>query len=356
MDKPRYTSIDCIKGLACIAVVFIHYNITGGSIHPYIGLGMKTVCRFGVPVFFCVSGFFLSSSKHIDANKIVKKTTRIIRMLFISGLFYLCFTYVWNPISNSSWNAAEQAASLLTATKLLKLIVTHDPLVYSHLWFMLALIFCYLFVLLFLNDRNRNIIYVMAPVCLITYSCMQEFHLIPMSFAVNGMESRIYIYNSFLFRGLPAFLFGMIMRDHQDKIVNLNISGKALLLLAFLGCCSSVIERKMLYEAQFYIGSYITWVSLMFWAIRNPNAKHPLLLHIGRDLSMYVYILHIAVGKTVDIIGGKLHFWGHDPYYIVRPFAVLLLSLLVSECVFRVVSFVKSQFNDNNPNSVQLEN
>ena len=48
MSKQRYPSIDCIKGLACIAVVIIHYNISGGSIPPEIGLAMKTVCRFAV--------------------------------------------------------------------------------------------------------------------------------------------------------------------------------------------------------------------------------------------------------------------------------------------------------------------
>ena len=48
--KIRWNSIDCIKGLACIAIVLIHYNFPGD-----LGLAVKAFCRFGVPIFFITS-------------------------------------------------------------------------------------------------------------------------------------------------------------------------------------------------------------------------------------------------------------------------------------------------------------
>lgn len=334
MSKQRYPSIDCIKALACIAVVIIHYNFSGGSIPDVVGLAMKTVCRFAVPVFFCISGFFLSSSKEIDSSKVIAKLQRIAKLLLISALFYACFTAVYYPISSKNWDMAAFVSERITATKLVKLVFTHDPLVYSHLWFLIALIFCYLFVLLCLNRKNRNCIYVLAPLCLLAFNAMQEFHILKTSIAVPEMSSRIYLYNSFLFRALPAFLTGMILRDHCEKITAWKVPTIVFFLLALFGCGLSLIERKLFFESQFYIGSYITWLSLMLWAMCHPNAGNPVLVHIGRDLSMYVYITHIAVGKVIDFLGGRLHMWGHTPYYIARPFVVLLLTLLVAELIF----------------------
>lgn len=336
MNKQRYPSIDCIKAIACIAVVIIHYNISGGSIPAVVGLAMKTVCRFAVPVFLCVSGFFLSSSKELDSRKILQKVRRIGKLLFWSALFYACYTCIYNLATAEHWDLAAYVSERLTATKLVKLMLTHDPFVYSHLWFMIALIFCYLFVLFFLCDQNRKCIYVLAPLCLVAFNCMQEFHILPTSIAVPEMSSRIYIYNSFLFRALPAFLIGMILRDQCEHITAMKIPNALLWGLAVLGCGVSLLERKLFFESQFYIGSYVTWIALMVWAIRNPDAGNGLLVHIGRDLSMYVYILHIAVGKGVDLLGGKLRLWGHTPYYIARPAVVLVLTLLVAEAVFSV--------------------
>lgn len=61
MIKKRWNSIDCIKGLACIAVVLIHYNFTG-----VLGISIKTFCRFAVPVFFITAGFFFLTDGKMD--------------------------------------------------------------------------------------------------------------------------------------------------------------------------------------------------------------------------------------------------------------------------------------------------
>lgn len=339
MSKQRYPSIDCIKGLACIAVVIIHYNISGGSIPPEIGLAMKTVCRFAVPVFFCISGFFLSASGEIDKRKTSRKALHILKLLLGSALFYACFTCLLQYAGNLHWSPVAYFKERVTVTKAVKFLLTHDPFAYSHLWFLIALVYCYWFVALFLNNSNRRIIYWLTPLCFAAFNLMQEFRLLPASLEVSGLTSRIYFYNSFLFRALPAFLSGMILRDRLDRIAALKISNAVLYALALFGCGLSLVERKVFFETQFYLGSYLTWICLMLWALRNPDSGNRILVHVGRDLSMYVYILHIAVGKTVDFLGGKLHFQGHTPYYLVRPFAVLILSLAVSECVFRAKQY-----------------
>ena len=65
--KLRWNSLDCLKGIACIAVVLIHYNFPGD-----FGLAVKSFCRFAVPVFLIISGFFFLSDGKMDDAKTVK--------------------------------------------------------------------------------------------------------------------------------------------------------------------------------------------------------------------------------------------------------------------------------------------
>ena len=51
MEKVRQNGFDWFKGCACIAVILIHYYFPNN-----IGIGIRTISRFAVPVFFMVSG------------------------------------------------------------------------------------------------------------------------------------------------------------------------------------------------------------------------------------------------------------------------------------------------------------
>ena len=44
---------------------------------------------------------------------------------------------------------------------------------------------------------------------------------------------------------------------------------------------------------------------------------------------MYVYIFHIAVGKTLDYFANKLHLWQNQVFIYSRAFKVLFGSLII---------------------------
>lgn len=50
----RWDGFDLIKGVSCLAVVVIHYNFKG-----VFGEEVKAACRFAVPAFLMISGYFL---------------------------------------------------------------------------------------------------------------------------------------------------------------------------------------------------------------------------------------------------------------------------------------------------------
>ena len=116
-----------------------------------------------------------------------------------------------------------------------------------------------------------------------------------------------------------------------------------LALIAVSGSVCAVAESFLWGNSQFYVGNYITVFAMFLYALKFPDATHPVLLHIGRDLSVYVYLFHIAVGKAFDFLGSYAGFWGKDLWYILRPPAVLAGALLFAELIFRGLCLIKKK-------------
>ena len=124
------------------------------------------------------------------------------------------------------------------------------------------------------------------------------------------MQGRIYIYNSYIFRAMPFFLMGVSAKPYTTKIQGLSIPKPLIGGLVVFGTLLAIAERCRYGEVQFYIGSYIVVASLLIYAIKSPAMSNPFWEHIGRDLSMHIYILHIAVGKAMDLFGKYAGFGG----------------------------------------------
>ena len=203
----------------------------------------------------------------------------------------------------------------------------------------MGLLYCYLFALvLFGGNKRLNWVGMMMPALLIAYSCLQEFGGalgIQRSLPIPGTDKRVYLFNLFLFRGMPFLLAGILLYRHQNAVRRIPLGKVAAIGLGVVGGCIAIVERMYFEESQFYVGTYLTLAAMMTYAIRHPEGGSRLLVHIGRDLSLYVYILHIAVGRVLDITAGKLGLRESGVYLYGRAVLVLLLSLLVAECIYQ---------------------
>ena len=324
----RWNSLDALKGIACLAVVLIHYNLPGDP-----GVIIKTVCRFAVPVFFCISGFFLVGEKPLTDERVVGKLRHVLGILLGAGIFYALFTPLWYSLAQPGWDMLGFAYERMRAGKLVKLVISNDPLVYAHLWFLMALAYCYVFTLLvFPRGRGLKAAGVLGLVLLTLYSLMQEFGGvlgIPVSVGIPGVEERVMIYNIFLFRALPFFLLGTALRRRQAWAENLRVPTWVLLALIPAGCVLAVVERFALRESQFFLGSYVTVAAMFLLALRYPNGGGKVLSYVGRELSMYVYILHIAVGKMFDLLASTFSLW-QNPWFVYSRALLVMAGALLS--------------------------
>ena len=293
------------------------------------------MCRFAVPVFLGISGFYLSSTPFISDENVLRKIRHILKMIMVSALFYAVFFLWWYPLYDRTFELGSYLTEKMTAARIVKLFITNDPLIYSHLWFLLALLYCYITVLfLFRNGKSSKFFYMLTPFLMLGMMLLQEFSNvfhIKSGFVIPESTQTLYFFNLYIFRALPFFVFGSFCRMNQERIQKLRGGIVAWVSLAIIGCIVAIMERALLDRVcQFFLGSYLTFFSVMILAIKYPRLHSPFLCYVGENLSVYVYILHIAVGKSYDIIAARLNLWGEWPYIITRPAVVIGGSICVA--------------------------
>lgn len=203
----RNKSLDAVKAIAACLVVCIHVSFPGQA-----GQLVKVLARCAVPFFFMVSGYFCYYQNCNASKRILSKILHIMKLFAVSVVFYFiweCFMKAWNGERVWTWIKG------LVSTEHLKEFFVYNSTspVRAHLWFLPALIYCYLLALLIEKWRMRKAAYCMAPVLLAILLWRAEFCVFFDRF-YHTME-----YRNFLFTGMSFFLTGQMIREYQDKIV-----------------------------------------------------------------------------------------------------------------------------------------
>lgn len=159
----------------------------------------------------------------------------------------------------------------------------------SHLWFIWALIYCYiLFYILAKFSINPRKLYKFIPILLFALLFMAEFS------KVIGITFPLEYYRNFLFMGLPFFTLGYFIRDRKGTLVKL--SDLSLVIFAALGFIFTIIEVIIAGKSDIFLGTIIFSVSVLLWCVKNPDKLNfKVTEFIGGKLYTSMYILHVLV-------------------------------------------------------------
>ena len=325
--KAHWNSIDFLKGLACIAVVFIHVKFPWPFAKP-----VTAFSRFAVPVFFAISGYFFTSRGTCSLASTARKLRHalVLGIWATAALAFLTFVQGWlDPRLSATGFFRSHATAQDVACFFIK---NAPPSPIVHLWFLWALVYCYLFALIWFGDGKR--LWTTGPLgltLLVGMVLFQEFaHCLPFkpTIPLRGVSIRFCV--TFIFRALPFFLLGIWIRRNEAAIRKLELPAWTYAAVAFAGAVVAAVEYKLFGNSQFYLGNYLTAIALFAWAIHHPAGGWKPMVFIGRRLSLLVYVLHIAVWQFLTILLRRFH---ADSLLIVRwmlPVMVVALSLLVA--------------------------
>lgn len=139
----REVRYDLLRIAACFAVVLLHvsngywYVVDVNSRDFAIMTIYNSFTRFGVPVFFMLSGLFLlDPKKELPAKKLAARIGKLAACFFLWSLFYAFQSVLYNGFLHG-WDSVSQE---MLSNAVMRLVKGHD-----HMWFLMDLLGFYLF-------------------------------------------------------------------------------------------------------------------------------------------------------------------------------------------------------------------
>ena len=277
------------------------------------GTAVQAISRFSVPFFFMVSGYFCyySDREAYDSFIIRKKITHIGRIVLWASLFYLYFAFVLRKsITVNRYDAMVFG-------------VFNQPFIFvGQVWFLYALLYDYIAYAFIWKKSKIGGGYIVSVILFVVYICLaQGAHLC-------GVKVPNMYYRNWLIEGFPFFFAGHWIHANQDKI---RISDKILLLIILISTLLCLVERKLMgRDFGVNIMTLPQVFALFIYAVLYPGRHKGVIQEIGKRYSMWVYILHPFVFRSLDKM---FHHWSVDSLTLVqwsRPIATVIITLLLS--------------------------
>ena len=153
MHKRNY-SLDTLKGIAAIFVIFIHAQFPS-SIGKYIAyLG-----TFAVPLFFMVSGYYNAFSSKEKLQRSIVHILQLISVTYILNIVRIVIIQGFSIYDTVNYFLE----NIISIKHLLMWITMNTTLVSGVAWFLWALLYCYLASYVFHSFyKNKYIFYLIS--------------------------------------------------------------------------------------------------------------------------------------------------------------------------------------------------
>ncbi len=322
----RSYSIDFIKGIAAISVVWLHCanNDAFDSIIHLIG-------RMAVPMFFIITGYFLPSM--IKSGTITNHIIKITKIAIGALAFYFPLFCIEAYLNG---DLKHQLLNIFRLDDLWdKILFSQYPFYVNagHLWYLIAILYLLGFIYYYTKKHRISTLYCLIPLLFIIGYLISSFEV----------TDRKY-YQNFLFTGLPYILLGSYIHNQLNhKIISNRVIG---LLIAIFSVLYLVEVALYLYiglparrEHYFCIIPLVSFI--LIWGAHNPNfGKRSIITTIGRDYSIYIYVFHLFFVRRMWII-----FHGTSINSKLQMLFSLLLTLLTSFLYVKLKEFYKLKFH-----------
>ncbi len=184
----RNNAIDILKLICAFLVILIHAS------YPYKD-AVLPITDVAVPLFFCISGFFIYGS---GCN--TKRISRIATIFALSFALYFVKTELYHLI-------VMKQVYFLSVKDWINLLVFNDVAFSIHLWYLPAYLYSLLVVYAIDRYKKWNLSFYFIIPLLIVGTIIK----------MNVPEPQIQYHRNFLFLGLPYVLSGALVRSKIES-------------------------------------------------------------------------------------------------------------------------------------------
>lgn len=304
-------TLDLIKLLCAYLVIFIHIPFPNemGSI-------ITSVARIAVPLFFISAGYF---SYNINTEKITNRIKYLIKLFIISYIIYFLYSYFSYCISTTS-NFIIFINKTFSLNNIILFLLFNNVSVSSHLWFLPALVYCYL--LHYLLDKKLHLQKIYPFLCsilFITGIVLSEL------FSILHINLHYICIRNFLIVGLPYFLLGTLINKYK-----INFSNNVTFYCIFIGVILTLLSSSLLNtNLEIYTGSILGSLGLFMLSL-NTNFKYNTHEQNYGKISTLIYIIHPLIIHLTDDFIQLLNIKTTIFYAYFNPILICVLSTIIA--------------------------
>lgn len=313
----RLNGIDFFKFFAAISVVLIHTGY--GDTPTSIVVALKLSLMWAVPFFFMVSGFFLAKkitdNNGFDLTLIENIISKLFTIFILTSIIYI-------PVLIQQGNLTFGLKTILTGT-------------YFHLWFLGSLIFSYFIAWFFYKNTLTDYLKWAVPIVLIGFVIL------------NSYVGNLNLFSGHFIRfsiSIPFFFLGIAFyKKEWTKRYHILIS--IILIIAFF--ILQIYENNIAKNIYDRISNNTRHVTLLFSTIIltflifhlavNLNIKNNLIVKMGREYSLLIYLFHPLCYKLMNILNYKFEIINTSLYVQVNAFiciAITIISIFILDKLF----------------------
>lgn len=332
-QRKRDNGLDILKAVASFFVVCIHAPV------PSVwGRLLNVVSRFAVPCFFMISGYFYPEIW--QAGRWKKQVKKIVFITFVATVLYFFISLSVNLYDGASLE--QYFIWAFDPARIPNLLFMNEAPWGGHLWYLFALLYVLLIAEIIGRFGLEKLMFIATPVLLLACTVLGNY-----SMAFLGRSANLYLTRNFLFTGLPYFYAGHFIAAHKDKWTQKSklitwgaFAGAA--IFAFTSCLEFYIleSRGLSTIYDHYFSTPFLAVCVFLFFLKLPEFLDiRFLVHIGKEYSLLVYILHLAVVTLLERLAGRMLL--REYYDWVAPVLVYAVSLLLSVVFLQVWCLVR---------------
>ena len=278
--NPHIHSIDVMRIVMAFLVVAIHLPFDGKAGSVFITYG-----KTAVPFFLVVCGYFLYRDDNKEMMKrLLKQTKRILIFFIASNAVYAGLRAIYVRVTTGSFAGMSECYTTKALTDFL--LYNFSPFS-EHLWYLGSLL--YALVILLVLNKFKVLKFAMFSAPLLVAGYVVLSHL--------GIGEGYQLRNAVLV-GLGYTMMGMLIRRFEKKIIDHKATAPILWIL-FVICCVTAIYELNGYKqgtAVPFVSCEILTCLIVLLCLKYPDlGKNTFAEWLGRECSLPVYIMHIAV-------------------------------------------------------------
>ncbi|WP_207666211.1 acyltransferase family protein, partial [Enterocloster lavalensis] len=323
-EQSRADNIDILKAICAFLIVCIHVPFPG-----MFGSYFTTLTRIAVPIFFMITGYF-----YVDVVKRGRENSQIKKLLKLAieaNILYLLWDCFYAVVSRNS----DFFQSSFSFKNLLIFLLLNESPLSGHLWYLGAILYTLIIVLIIDKLDCRKILYYLTPLLLFGDLVLGKY-----STVILGREFSYILVRNFLFVGIPYFCIGFLIRNGMGR----RIEKKALSCLIVAFSVTSILERFLLVNIgmnatrDHYISTTFLAVTVFLFALKY-DGHEGFLSAIGRKHSTWLYILHPIFITCLGTVSNKVGIYGVYKYIapIIVYIATLVFLVIIEKCKNRVL-------------------